>query len=255
MSTSVKLDNVMDFFPEYLKDNDFFGATFLSAVKPLKNLNLIKLRYGYYFFTPYNIDADNYFPVSISISKKGTVEIDVESQSTKEENKEKSSSDYTKRKKQILAVKEKDGSYSISTRSVALLNRVYGIFNMETEQQQTFEKRNYDYNGELAKTVVRAYDPNTKCTNEQPKWNDSIPYSETTTYYLSPDDAIIEETRSNNGYKRAYYVTLTDGKIVSKQELTGDAYKECFDKYEEKRYTVKSEGRINNKQLRKENKQ
>ena len=30
---------------------------------------------------------------------------------------------------------------------------------------------------------------------------------------------------------------------------------EFFDKYEEKRYTVKSEGRINNKQLRKENKQ
>lgn len=245
MSTTIKKDKIMDFFPEYLRNNDFFKATFLSAVEPLDRLDMIKQRYGYFFFTPYNIDLDDYFPITISCSKKGTTEIDVESKSSPIYEDGQSTPNFTKSKKQVLTVKEQDGSYSISVRFISTLTRLHGIFKYETEQLQTFEKRNYDHEGELVKSTVRTYEPEFKeiDANSTLKWDKDIPYVETTTYYLSKDDAIIEETHSNNTQKQAYYVTLKDGEVVSKQEIAGEAYQECFDRYDDKEYERKANAR------------
>lgn len=253
MSTSIKIDDALEIMPDYLKRNDYFRETLKNNISPLKRLDMHKKKGGYFFFSPFNVDINDYFPVVISFSKKGTFEMDVEKKETIIN--ESKRPEFKQTKKQVLAVKEKDGTYSISVRTISTLTKRYGIFSSEVIRQQTFEKRNYDHNGEIIQAVVREYDQEYKEVREDSAltWDEALPYTETSTYYLGPTDAIIEKTKSNSDEKETAYVTFENGEVVSSQPLVGDAYKECFDKYEEKRFETKAEARAKTKQLKKVN--
>lgn len=252
----IKKEKVTEHFPEYLKDNDYFALMFATFTKNILSLSMSKQRYGYYFFTPFNIPVADYIPFALSVSKKGTAEMSCEKTEYENDNGRKV---HRRIKSSVYTEKEKDGSYSISTRYITL--PTLSCIN-HAQKIQVFEKRDYDANGVLKKKVVERYLPQEIDTDQDDflLWKEDAPLkSNQSSFYLSPNDAVVREYNYDDAasyyyptyQEKKYYVTYKDGKETSRQEITEDIYQAQMEQYYDTLYDNKHMAKQENKELNK----
>jgi len=251
-----KKEKVLNYIPEYLKDNEYFMELFAKFVVPFDKLSVNRKKQNYYIYSPYNSYSLEYIPFELLIDRNKNVDMTSEFDSYIRLD----GSEVEKRKKVIISSKIKDnGEYTITTKTVELPN---GFSLEDTMKQQWSETRKYDASGVLKEKVVRKYMPQEINIDafDFMVWNDDVPFSKTYIYYyLTPEDAILREYDHEAGFceetmnerDKRYYVTLKDGEEKLKVELTKEVYQEYYEKYSDMLFDSKYEQKKENKVLKK----
>jgi len=235
-------ERILEFLPEYLQNNEDFLTMMASLLPEKANVELCKTNNDggkYYLFRIGYQDNEkdkNYSTFSLSISKKGTVVMTGGMTSTVERNGKKINLENAQ---SIYVLKEKNGDYSISNRSISRFPS-YGSFALEEGEEkvsQFLEKRNYDSDGILRKSTVRCYSVDDDTMGEYLEWNqDADCVKESTYYYFDTNDLLSSVKVYLPSRSEEYSLTsfeddkLTERKKISKEEFEGYVTKFYNDK-------------------------
>ena len=239
-----KKEKILNFIPEYLKDNKYFMELFAKFVGPFEKLSVTKKKHNYFIYSPYNNYSIEFIPFELLIDKDKDVDMTSEFDSYIRLD----SSERERRKKITVSSKKKDnGEYTIVTKGIELPN----TFSSEDGfKHQWSETRKYDASGNLTEKVIRKYIPEEINVDafDYMTWNDDLPFSKTYIYYyLSPEDAILREYDHEIGFgektideqDKRYYVSLENDEDKLKVEISDEVYKEYYDKYSDMLYDNK----------------